>query len=648
MRVLIVDDSLTVRMDLSDAFEEAGFSVKPCANAADARTALQEEGWEVVVLDVVLPDGDGVEILKEIRASAVTSVVLMLSSETDVKDRIRGLCSGADEYVGKPYDRDYVVDRARQLLEKDAPAETEHRSPLILLVDDSATVREMLSKVLQKDGYRVITAGSGEEGLRMAATHRPSAMVVDGILPGIDGATVIRRVRLDSALRGIPCVLLTGSEDIETELSFLEMGADAYLRKEEPTEIILARLSAVLRGAQQPAGERTASLLGPKKVLAVDDSPTYLNELSQALAGEGYDLVCAHCGEDALELLAVFPVDCILLDLMMPGLGGAETCRQIKASPGLREIPLMMVTGREDKDATVEALGAGADDAIAKSADFAVLRARLRAQLRRRQIDAERRRWHADLLQKEFEAAEARSARELAETRAGLIAELEIKNKELEAFSYSVSHDLRAPLRAIDGFSAALLRDNGAQLDERGQMYLSRVRTATERMGLLIDDLLMLSRITSCRLERTRCDVTATARQIASELTGRNGGRSVEFCVQEGLTVQADLRMLTVLLENLLGNAWKFTSQQAAAQVSLEEPSPGEFCVRDNGAGFDMTYADKLFTPFQRYHSDSEFEGTGIGLATVFRVVTRHRGRVWAESAVGQGTSIHFSLVPQE
>lgn len=643
MKVLIVDDSLTVRMDLSEAFEEAGFSVRPCASASEAAAALSEH-WDIVVLDVVLPDGDGVEILRGIRASQSPSVVLMLSSEADVKDRLRGLHSGADEYVGKPYDRDYVVDRARQLLGHSEPAE---QSPLILVIDDSPTVRVALAHVLEKNQYRVVTAASGEEGLRLAATHRPAALIVDGQLPGIDGATVIRRVRLDAALRGTPCVLLTGSENSDTELSFLELGADAFLRKEEPTEIILARLGAVLRGAQ-PSGEKTASLLGPKKVLAIDENLAYLDELSSALAGEGYDLIQAHSGEEGLELLAVQPVDCILLDLMKPGQSGPETCRQIKASPGLREIPLMVVTGREDHEAIVESLGAGADDVMAKSADFAVLRARLRAQLRRRQIDNERRRWQAEVLQKELEAAEMRAAHELAETRAALIAELEAKNKELEAFSYSVSHDLRAPLRAIDGFSAALQRDNSTQLDERGQMYLSRVRTATERMGLLIDDLLMLSRITSCRLERCPCDLTATARQVLAELSGRDPNRQVSIFVQEGLKVQADLRMLTVLLENLLGNAWKFTSQTVEARIEVREEKPGVFCVRDNGAGFDMTYADKLFTPFQRYHSDKEFEGTGIGLATVFRVVARHRGRVWAESVVGQGTTIHFNLQAQE
>jgi signal transduction histidine kinase len=227
-------------------------------------------------------------------------------------------------------------------------------------------------------------------------------------------------------------------------------------------------------------------------------------------------------------------------------------------------------------------------------------------------------------------------------------AELAAANKELEAFCYSVSHDLRAPLRGIDGFSRTLLDDYaGKTLDEQGSHYLRRVRANTQRMGELIDDLLHLSRLTRADLVRTRVDMTAVAKRVGAELASRDPGRQVDFVVEEGLVADADAHLVPVVFENLLGNAWKFSGKRADARVEVgRRPNGGEdvFFVRDNGAGFDMQYADKLFGVFQRLHGAAEFEGTGIGLATVQRVVLRHGGRIWAESAPGRGASFYFTL----
>lgn len=223
------------------------------------------------------------------------------------------------------------------------------------------------------------------------------------------------------------------------------------------------------------------------------------------------------------------------------------------------------------------------------------------------------------------------------------LAELEHVNKELEAFSYSVSHDLRAPLRAIDGFSKALLDDYGGTLNEEGRGYLERVRAGTQRMAQLIEDLLGLSRITRAPLRRERVDVTAMGRKILVELSEREPQRRVEAIVAEDLVATADARLLAVVLENLLGNAWKFTAKQPAARVEVGRDG-GAFFVRDNGAGFDLKYAEKLFTPFQRLHAETEFQGTGVGLATVQRVIARHGGRIWAEASPGHGATFFFTL----
>jgi len=225
--------------------------------------------------------------------------------------------------------------------------------------------------------------------------------------------------------------------------------------------------------------------------------------------------------------------------------------------------------------------------------------------------------------------------------------QLEASNRELEAFCYSVSHDLRAPLRGIDGWSLALLEDYREKLDEKGCQYLNRVRADTQRMGRLIDDLLLLSRVTRGTIQRSRVDLTAIAQSVAARLRETEPERRVEFAAQPGLTAQGDARLLDIVLSNLLGNAWKFSGRRPLARVEFGRTEVGgkpAFFVRDNGVGFDMSYAQKLFGAFQRMHEASEFPGTGIGLATVQRVIQRHGGRVWAEAQVDRGATFYFTL----
>jgi DNA-binding response OmpR family regulator len=647
---LIVDDSLTVRMDLKDAFEAAGIDTRLCATVGEAREALGQGSYSVLVIDVLLPDGDGVELLAEVRRNQATAAtpIMLLSTEAEVRDRIRGLKTGADEYVGKPYDRAYVIARAKELVRRKGRGPDGPSSKSVLIIDDSVTFREALRTALVEAGYDVVVAANGEDGLRAAAECPPSAIVVDGVLPGIDGTGVIRSVRLDAALRAVPCVLLTGSEGKGAELRALDAGADAFVRKEEDIGVILAKLAAVLRrsAAGRPP-EQAVSQLGPKKILAVDDSITYLSALSEALRSDGYDVSLARSGEEALDLLAVESVDCILLDLMMPGLSGQDTCRRIKAAPSLRNVPLLMLTALDDRGAMIQGLSAGADDYVSKASEFDILKARVRAQIRRKQFEDENRNVRDELLRKEIEATEARAARDLAEARAGLVEELQRANAELESFSYSVSHDLRAPLRSIDGFSQALLDDYSAVLDDKGRSYLTRVRGAAGRMGELIDDLLELSRVSRAELVRDRARVSDIARAVADELRRREPEREVTFSIRDGLVVDADSRLMRVVLDNLIGNAWKFTSKTRQARIEFDAEQQNEelvYYVRDNGAGFNMAYAANLFGAFQRLHKEAEFPGTGIGLATVRRIVDRHGGRVWAKGAVGQGATVSFTV----
>lgn len=245
---------------------------------------------------------------------------------------------------------------------------------------------------------------------------------------------------------------------------------------------------------------------------------------------------------------------------------------------------------------------------------------------------------------KKAEEALARQRNELAQSNA----ELAAANTELEAFSYSISHDLRAPLRGIDGFSQALLEDYSDRLDGNGKQHLERVRTAAQRMAALIDDLLALSRITRAEIQRQPVDLSEMARSVVQDLSRQDPVRKVEFVIAPGLQAEADVRLMRTVLENLLGNAWKFTSRCPQARIEFGRTHANglsPFFVRDNGAGFDPAYASRLFGAFQRLHAAAEFPGTGVGLASVQRIIHRHGGRVWGMSAVNQGATFFFTLL---
>jgi light-regulated signal transduction histidine kinase (bacteriophytochrome) len=226
-------------------------------------------------------------------------------------------------------------------------------------------------------------------------------------------------------------------------------------------------------------------------------------------------------------------------------------------------------------------------------------------------------------------------------------AELQAASKELEAFNYSVSHDLRAPLRAIDGFSAAVLRRNGEQLDDPGREMLERIRKAVARMGTLIDAMLVLSRLSRREMRREHVDLSELANGVGDDLRAREPERNVELVIEQGLSTMGDRELLRIVLENLIGNAWKFTSGRDNARIEFSAANGNgnrSFVIRDNGAGFDMAYADQLFVPFQRLHADEEFPGIGVGLATVNRIVRRHGGGIRGEGTIGAGAAFHLNL----
>jgi light-regulated signal transduction histidine kinase (bacteriophytochrome) len=230
-------------------------------------------------------------------------------------------------------------------------------------------------------------------------------------------------------------------------------------------------------------------------------------------------------------------------------------------------------------------------------------------------------------------------------------AELMVANKNLEAFAYSVAHDLRSPLRALSGYSEALTEDYGDLLDDTGRWYADRIQAATERMGTLIDDLLLLAQVSRTDMNIEPVDLSAEVTALSAELHAREPGRVVRFAIQDGVRVTADRSLIRTVVANLVENAWKFTAKSEDATIEFgATAADARVCcyVRDNGAGFDPAFIAKLFQPFQRLHAVSDFPGTGIGLASVQRIVERHGGRVWAEGAVDRGATFYFTLNPAQ
>jgi signal transduction histidine kinase len=377
-------------------------------------------------------------------------------------------------------------------------------------------------------------------------------------------------------------------------------------------------------------------------ILLVDDQPANLIALEAMLQGLGQNLIKAESGREALKWLLSHDFAVILLDVKMPGMDGFETATLIRQRDKSRHTPILFLTAADNTQKhAVRGYAVGAVDYLVKPVVPEFVRSKVavfvelakKSELLRRQTQL--------LLESQ------QAALELADTRAELVRDLEHKNRELESFSYAVSHDLRAPLRRIDSFSRAILESQGERLDDAGRRYLERVREASQQMSELIDDVLYLSRVTRADLREHEVDLSVLANLILTRLQESEPARQVEMKVRPGVIVTGDGQLLRIALENLLENAWKFTGKQPDAKIEFGVTNAsGEptYFVRDNGAGFDMTYADRLFGPFQRLHPQGEFPGSGIGLATVQRIIHRHGGRVWAEGLVGQGATFQFTL----
>jgi signal transduction histidine kinase len=374
----------------------------------------------------------------------------------------------------------------------------------------------------------------------------------------------------------------------------------------------------------------------------VDDQPANLLALEAMLQGLGQTLIKAESGREALKWLLTHEFAVILLDVKMPDMDGFETAALIRQRDKSRDTPIIFLTAA-DKTHTeaVRGYAVGAVDYLVKPVVPEFVRSKVAVFVELAKKSEQLRRQAEQLRESE------QAARDLAEARAELVADLEHKNRELESFSYAVSHDLRAPLRRVEAFGRAVLESQGERLDENGRRFMDRIQEASRQMSQLIDDVLYLSKVSRAEVRQQEIDLSGLVETILERLREAEPGRVVETRVRPGVIVDADGRLLRIALTNLLENAWKFTAREPSARIEfgmLTATVEPTYFVRDNGAGFDMAYADRLFGPFQRLHLANEFPGSGIGLATVQRIIHRLGGRVWAEGVVGQGATFSFTL----
>jgi len=386
------------------------------------------------------------------------------------------------------------------------------------------------------------------------------------------------------------------------------------------------------RPREEDVDELTAKPQDTVNLLIVDDDSTKRFALRTVLAPLGENVIEASSGADALRQLLRNEFAVILLDVRMPVMDGFETAQLIRQRPRSELTPIIFVTALDQAETDMgRGYDLGAVDFVFAPVVPAILRAKVAVFVELYKAQQELRRYRSRL-------------ESLVEERTTALTAI---NRELEAFSYSVSHDLRAPLLAFDGLSKTMLEEYGDRLDKQAKDNLKRMRGASQRMTSVFDGLQALFRLTSGEVRREQLDVTAIAKQIVKEMKAENPGREVKVEIGSGIIAPGDKRLVRILLSNLLSNAWKFTSVKPSPRVEVgTEVVDGEsrIFVRDNGVGFDMIYAHRLFGAFQRLHSQSEFPGAGIGLATAQRIVNRHGGRIWAEGAVGEGATFYFVI----
>ena len=488
-------------------------------------------------------------------------------------------------------------------------------------------------------------------------------MICDQRLPGIDGATVIRRLRLDPDLRTIPCILVTVVEDAHSELMALEAGADAFVRKASGFDLVHARLAALLRQRWLPRLRESVPQVKDTRLLLIDDSPTFRQELGERLTTEGYHVDLASGAEEALEISESQSFDAMVVDLMMPGMDGIGFCRRIKSDTHHDAVPVILLTANEEPGEIVKGLNAGADDFVTKSEDFGVLLGRLQAQLRRRRLEQEHRRNLEERHRRAIADAQARASRKLAETRAELLANLERKNVQLEQarlraedsnrfkseFLANMSHEIRTPMNAILGFTELLMEQ---EEDPRKSEWLGVVSNSGKLLLNLINDILDISKIEAGKLSLEARPFSL--RRLCAGLEKMFHFRATEkdLSFEVALTdavppvVSGDPHRINQVLINLLSNAFKYTDLgRVRLQVDHAE-GQAQILVEDTGPGILRDKQEQIFHTFEQAEESTSriHGGTGLGLSITRSLVSLMHGTIQLVSDPGEGASFRLVL----
>ncbi len=626
--ILIVEDSATQAEQLRNVLEGRGYAVRVARDGQQALAALRENAPTVVVSDVIMPGMDGYALCHAIKSDpALRDIpVVLVTTLTSPEDVVRGLECGADNFIRKPYDEDYLLSRIQHIV----------------------TNCELRAHERAQEGVGFQVGVSVQFGGRRYVITSERQQILDLLI-----STYEQAVRVNEEL----------SESWQA------------LRRSYQSLSALYRLAVDLNGARSESAVVEAVLQRALELPGVRAAWVFLRD------GAGFRCAGTRGLPPELARGGALAGDCdchrqlLAGDLGLgPGIHVID-CERLAAADGtkgLRRHAVLPVQDGEKPTGLVNLILADevlSDDVttllqgLGGQFATALERVRLHEHLERR-VAERMAALQQEIAERERADAEVRRLNaELEQRVAARTAELAEANRELEAFTYSVSHDLRAPLRAVAGFGEVLLGEYAGRLDGEGRECLERMLAAAKRMGDLIDDLLRVARVTRQELDRQPVDLSALARAVAAELQKREPHRKVHFVIGDGIRVTGDAPLLRVLLENLFGNAWKYTGKHATARIEFGQvsgashegsdglgPAPDTrylgpvFFVRDDGAGFDMAYADRLFAPFQRLHAAGEFEGTGIGLATARRIVNRHGGRIWAESAVERGATFYFTL----